>query len=197
MGANKSRPLVKESARVVLARKNAMPEAEKVANAAKQASQKSSENTALNTASPEFQQPKAKSAVNSSTVPPVAVAGSTAEQPLNSDVLNKVSKWQLKMAEAPATSAVAEMSASQIRAKFEMQATSDDANFVPVGKLTELQIHELFKNIRNLPKDQPYNAEELAARYKIDAKKMDRILKSARLPHFKKDEEDPDVVNAI
>lgn len=40
------------------------------------------------------------------------------------------------------------MSASQIRAKLEMQSNNDDASFVPAGKLTELQLHELFKSVR-------------------------------------------------
>ncbi|RYG95264.1 hypothetical protein EON65_56255 [archaeon] len=95
MGANKSRPLVKESARSVLARKNAMPEADKAAKSAAQAAINAVEHATLSSA----EKSTAASQAVLNTIPTsVDAAGLSKEfeQPLRSDVLSQVSKWQLK-----------------------------------------------------------------------------------------------------
>lgn len=93
MGASKSRPLVKESARTVLARKNAMPEAVNAAKSATQAALNSVEQAALSADKPS---PAPPATQNTSSVSATSSKSKALEQPLRSDVLSEVSKWQLK-----------------------------------------------------------------------------------------------------
>lgn len=72
----------------------------------------------------------------------------------------------------------------------------DELDAVPPGRLTQLQIHELFKYARNSQADLPTKAKELAAKYQLDEELILRLLKASRLPTFKRSEEDPGITYA-
>lgn len=78
-----------------------------------------------------------------------------------------------------------QVSAAHIRSAKEARFDErKDPTAVPPGMLAELQIHEIFKKVRN---DSAVSTAELAAFYQIDERKIKTILKTARLPRFVKD----------
>ncbi len=90
-----------------------------------------------------------------------------------------------------------ELSAAQIRASQEpVTKDQEPLTTIPLGRLSELQIHELFKTARNKISDKASadaTIQELAVYYHLDTATVQRLLQHVRLPHFTRNEEDPEI----
>mmetsp|Transcript_14931 Transcript_14931/g.16157 ORF Transcript_14931/g.16157 Transcript_14931/m.16157 type:complete len:209 (-) Transcript_14931:86-712(-) len=198
--SSKEAKVVQESARAVLARRNIQPSPPPPSYGAPDIVRQSTSSGIQNSVPPSPSMPSTTSATN---LPNKEAQVQSTSQPneqvgfeMKKDILAEISKWQVKSetTKIKVKPLPDDVNAMRIKLRNEIHVLKLTPLGSPAGKLTEENLHLLFRELRDNPQ---INHQDLARKYYLKPETIKRLTAVVKFPQIIPDPDEPGLMIAV